>query len=450
MKNDFMREKPVLSLVLSMSLPMTLSMLVNSLYNIVDSYFVARISEAAMTALSLVYPLQILTTAVGVGLGIGLNAAASYYLGAKQNDEANRTASAGVILSIIHGILLTVFCLLAVPHFLRLFTQDEYIIQHGMTYSLIVFAFCVPHSLGIAFEKIFQAEGQMVISMISMLGGCIANIILDPILIFGTPFIPAMGITGAAVATGIGQTLPILIYLFFYRTKPLPIKLVFRRNTLDRRLCKRIYSISVPAAITIALPSVLITVLNGILAAFSQSYVLILGIYYKLQTFIYLTTSGIVQGIRPIIGYNYGAKEYARVRAIFATALKLTLGVMTIGTMICLFFSDALIGLFTTTPDTIKAGGEALRIISCGFIVSAVSVTISGTLEGLGQGMDSLKISLLRYIITIIPLSFLLSRMFGPVGVWYSFGLSEAVTSLAAVWIYHRVKLRTFSAGYQG
>ena len=192
MKNDFMREKPVLSLVLSMSLPMTLSMLVNSLYNIVDSYFVARISEAAMTALSLVYPLQILTTAVGVGLGIGLNATASYYLGAKQNDEANRTASAGVILSIIHGILLTVFCLLAVPHFLRLFTQDEYIIQHGMTYSLIVFSFCIPHSLGIAFEKIFQAEGQMVISMISMLGGCIANIILDPILIFGTPFIPAM------------------------------------------------------------------------------------------------------------------------------------------------------------------------------------------------------------------------------------------------------------------
>ena len=133
MKNDFMREKPVLSLVLSMSLPMTLSMLVNSLYNIVDSYFVARISEAAMTALSLVYPLQILTTAVGVGLGIGLNATASYYLGAKQNDEANRTASTGVILSIIHGILLTVFCLLAVPHFLRLFTQDECIIQHGMT-----------------------------------------------------------------------------------------------------------------------------------------------------------------------------------------------------------------------------------------------------------------------------------------------------------------------------
>ena len=196
-----------------------------------------------------------------------------------------------------------------------------------------------------------------------------------------------------------------------------------------------------PAAITIALPSVLITVLNGILASFSQTYVLILGIYYKLQTFIYLTTSGVVQGIRPIIGYNYGAEEYARVRAIFSTALKLTLGVMTIGTVICLFFSDALIGLFTSIPDTIQAGGRALRMISCGFIVSAVSVTISGTLEGLGRGMDSLKISLLRYGVTIIPLAFFFSRIFGVTGVWCAFGVSEALTSLAAVWIYRRVKL---------
>lgn len=444
MQNDFMREKPVFQLVLSMSLPMTLSMLVNSLYNIVDSYFVARISEESMTALSLVYPLQILITAVGVGLGIGLNATASYYLGAKQNKEANRAASAGIMLSIFHGILLTVFCSLAVPYFLRLFTGDPATIQYGLIYSYIVFAFCVPHSLGVAFEKIFQAEGQMVISMISMLGGCVVNIILDPILIFGTRFTPAMGIKGAALATGIGETLPVVIYLFFYRTKPLPIKLIFGRDTLDKALCKKIYSISVPAAITIALPSVLITVLNGILASFSQAYVLILGIYYKLQTFIYLTTSGIVQGIRPIIGYNYGAKEYGRVRAIFATALKLTLGVMTVGTIICLFFSEGLIGLFTSTPDTIKAGGKALRMISCGFIVSAVSVTISGTLEGLGRGVESLKISLLRYVLTIIPLAFLLSRVFGAEGVWLSFGLSEAVTSLAAVWIYQKVKRNGF------
>lgn len=441
MQNDFMREKPVLPLVLSMSLPMTLSMLVNSLYNIVDSYFVARISEASMTALSLVYPLQILITAVGVGLGIGLNATASYYLGAKQNEEANRAASTGVMLSILHGILLTVFCSLSVPHFLRLFTRDSATIQYGLAYSYIVFVFCIPHSVGVAFEKIFQAEGQMVISMISMLGGCVTNIILDPILIFGTSFTPAMGIEGAALATGIGETVPIAIYLFFYWTKPLPIKLHFRRSRLDGALCKRIYAISIPAAITIALPSILITVLNGILSSFSQAYVLILGIYYKLQTFIYLTTSGIVQGIRPIVGYNYGAKEYARVRAIFATALKLTLGVMAIGTVICMFFSEVLIGLFTTTPDTIKEGGRALQIISCGFIVSAVSVTISGTLEGLGRGMESLKISLLRYVLTIIPLAFLLSRVFGPRGVWYSFGLSEAVTSLAAVWIYRKMQL---------
>lgn len=442
MQDDFMREKPVLPLVLSMALPMTLSMLVNSLYNIVDSYFIAKISEDAMTAVSLVYPLQIFITAVAVGLGIGLNASAAYYLGAQQGELANRTASAGVLLSIVHGIILTAACILAVPYFLRMFTENPQIIRDGLSYSYIVFAFCVPLTLGVAFEKIFQAEGQMVISMLSMLGGCITNIILDPILIFGTPFTPAMGITGAALATGIGEALPVVIYLLFYRFKPLPIKLVFRRNLLDKQLCGKIYAVGIPAAVTMALPSLLITVLNGILAAFSSSYVLILGIYYKLQTFIYLTANGIVQGIRPIIGYNYGAKEYGRVKEIFATALKLTLGVMAAGTVICLLFSDALIGLFTANSDTIRSGETALRIISCGFIVSAVSVTVSGALEGLGKGMDSLKISLLRYIIIIIPAAFLLSRMFGAFGVWYAFAVSELFTALAAVWIYRKVPLK--------
>lgn len=436
MQSDFMREKPVLPLVLSMALPMTLSMLVNSLYNIVDSYFVAKISEEAMTALSLVYPLQIFINAVAVGLGIGLNAVAAYYLGAQQKKEADGAATAGVVISIFHGIILTVLCILTVPYFLRLFTQDETVIQHGLTYSTIVFMFATALSLGVAFEKIFQAEGQMMISMICMMGGCVTNIILDPILIFGAGSIPAMGITGAALATGIGELVPIVMYLFFYFTKPLPIKLNFRGKILDISLCRKIYAIGIPATITIALPSVLITVLNGILASFSASYVFILGVYYKLQTFIYLTANGIVQGIRPIIGYNYGAKEYTRVKEIFSTALKLTLGVMTVGTVICLLSADALIGLFSTNPNTIAEGGKALRIISCGFIISAVSVTVCGALEGLGKGVSSLVISLLRYLVIIIPAALLLSRFFGPVGVWYAFAVSEVLTTLAAIRIY--------------
>lgn len=442
MQSDFMREKPVLPLVLSMALPMTLSMLVNSLYNIVDSYFVAKISEEAMTAISLVYPLQIFITAVAVGLGIGLNAVAAYHLGAQQKEEADRAATSGMLLSIFHGIALTILCILAVPHFLRLFTQDLTVLQYGLTYSYIVFLFCVPLTVGVAWEKIFQAEGQMVISMLSMMGGCVTNIILDPLFIFGAGPIPAMGITGAALATGIGEFLPVVLYLFFYFTKPLPIQLNFRNKPLDMALCKRIYAVGIPASITMALPSVLITVLNGILASFSASYVFILGVYYKLQTFIYLTANGIVQGIRPIIGYNYGAKEYIRVRTIFTTALKLTLGVMAVGTLICLTSADTLISLFSTNSATILEGGKALRIISCGFILSAVSVTVCGALEGLGKGVASLAISLLRYIIIIIPAAWLLSWCFGAVGVWYAFGLSEAITSLAALSIYRKINLQ--------
>ena len=300
MNQTFMKEKKILPLVLSMSLPMVLSMLVNSLYNIIDSYFVAKISENAMTALSLVYPLQILINAVAVGLGIGLNTAASFYLGAQNHEKADDAASLGMVLSVIHGFVLTFICILIVPSFLHLFTQDEAIISYALTYSYIVFAFTTPITISIAMEKVFQAEGQMVITMTTMLCGCITNIILDPIFIFGLGPVPEMGIAGAAWATGIGQIVPMVLYFIIYLKKPLPLRLRIRKGMFDRKLYGRIYGVGIPAALNMALPSLMITALNGILASFSAVYVLVLGIYYKLQTFIYLTANGIVQGIRPI------------------------------------------------------------------------------------------------------------------------------------------------------
>ena len=309
MNQTFMKEKKILPLVLSMSLPMVLSMLVNSLYNIIDSYFVAKISENAMTALSLVYPLQILINAVAVGLGIGLNTAASFYLGAQDHEKADDAASLGMVLSVIHGLVLTFICILIVPSFLHLFTQDEAVISYALTYSYIVFAFTTPITISIAMEKVFQAEGQMVITMTTMLCGCITNIILDPIFIFGLGPVPEMGIAGAAWATGIGQIVPMMLYFIIYLKKPLPLRLRIRKGMFDQKLCGRIYGVGIPAALNMALPSLMITALNGILASFSAVYVLVLGIYYKLQTFIYLTANGIVQGIRPIAGYNYGAGD---------------------------------------------------------------------------------------------------------------------------------------------
>lgn len=438
MDQTYMKEKPVLQLVLSMSLPMILSMMVSSLYNIIDSFFVAKISENAMTALALVFPVQNLVNAVTIGFGIGVNAVIAFHLGAQEQKMADAAASWGMLLSILHGILLTVACIAAMPSFLGKFTQDAGTVGLGLQYSRIVFGFAAVIAMELCFEKIFQSVGKMTVSMICMLTGCIANILLDPVLIFGLGPAPQMGIRGAALATGIGQVLTLGAYILFYLSGPIPVKLRFKSLRWDWRLTKKLYAIGIPAALNLALPSVLISALNGILAAFSQSCVLVLGIYYKLQTFLYLSANGIIQGIRPLIGYNYGAGEQKRVRKIYAATLALTASIMTAGTLLCLAIPHRLIGLFTQNPETVRAGADALRIISAGFVVSAVSVTSSGALEGLGMGMPSLLISLCRYLVFILPAAFVLSRLSGATGVWHAFWVAETLSAIVSGIIYRK------------
>ena len=435
MNETFMKEKPVFPLIMSMGLPMMISMLVNSLYNIVDSFFVAKISEDAMTALSLVYPVQNFINAVAIGFGIGINALIAFYLGAGNNKAADAAATRGTILTSIHGILMTVVCIAFMPHFLRFFTKDRHILDLGLRYSNIVFAFSIIIALNLSFEKIFQAVGKMKVTMIALMCGCLTNIFLDPVMIFGLGPFPEMGIEGAALATGIGQVVNLVIYLAVYRLRPIHVRIKKDYLRPDRGIDLRLYSIGIPAALNLALPSLLISVLNSLLAAFSQSYVVILGIYYKLQTFLYLPASGIVQGMRPVIGYNYGAQEYRRVRRIYLVTLAMSSVIMIAGTAICLSVPERLMEMFTSNPETVRAGRTALRIISAGFLVSAVSVTSSGALEGLGKGTASLAISLCRYVIVILPAAFLLSRIFGAAGVWNAFWITEAVTAIVSFMI---------------
>lgn len=425
MDQTFMKEKPVMPLVISMALPMTISMLVNALYNIVDSYFVAKISEDSMTALSLVYPMQNLIMAVTVGFAIGVNAIIAFYLGAKKSEAANQAASMGMLFNIIHGILLNIGCIAIMPAFLRIFTKDSNIMKMGLDYSNILFMFTIPISISISFEKIFQSVGNMKVSMICMILGCVTNIILDPLFIFGIGFIPELGIKGAAIATCIGQLVTLSGYIIAYFVRPIPAKIRIEYMKFDSTLCKKMYAIGIPATLNLALPSIQISALNGILSAYSAGYVLVLGSYYKLQTFLYLTVNGVVQGMRPLIGYNYGAGEKKRVRDIFKSALILIVGVMVIGTILCLIIPDKLIGLFTNKANTIEIGKTALRIISLGFIVSSVPVAVSGALEGLGKGKESLVISILRYIVIMIPLAFFISRIVGATGVWHAFWITE-------------------------
>lgn len=439
MNQDYMKEKKILPLVISMALPMVISMAVNSLYNIVDSYFVAKISEDAMTVLSLVYPVQNLMTAIAVGFGVGMNAQIAFCLGAKKNEQADRAAVTGLLLSFIHGIALMVVCILFIPKFLSFYTDSEDIIKMGLEYANRAFIFSAIIMLGISFEKIFQAVGRMKTTMLCMLVGFIANIVLDPLMIFGIGFFPEMGMAGAAYATGIGQCATLIAYIIFALIKPLPVSFSKKNVSFNKNLLSKLYTVGIPASLNMALPSLQVSALNGILSAFSDKYVLVLGAYYKLQTFIYLSANGIIQGVRPIASFNYGAGEIKRVNDTFKTTIALTAGVMALGVMLSVTIPAKIIGLFTSSADTIDIGVKALRIISAGFVFSAVSVTCCGMLEALGKGAPSLGVSCIRYAVIIIPAAYILSRTaLGAQGVFFAFPVSEIITAAVSYVIFKK------------
>ena len=396
MDQMYMKEKPILPLLLSMALPMVISMFVNSLYNIIDSIFVAKISEDAMTALSLVYPVQNLINSIAVGFGVGINAVIAMFLGAGKAKEANKAATQGLFLNVIHGILLTIVGLMIMPSFLAMFTNDQTVIGMGLQYSTIALMFSTIIMASISFEKIFQAVGNMVITMIALMTGCIVNIVLDPLLIFGIGFFPKLGIQGAALATGIGQSSTLILYLIVYILRPIHVKI-------------------------------------------RKDYLKLEAVCVKLQTFLYLTANGMIQGMRPIMSYNYGAKESARVRKIYLMTFEIVVGIMAVGTVICFVMPQTLMSMFTSNPETLTEGAIALRIICAGFIASSVSVVSAGAFEALGKGIQSFLISFLRYVVVIIPAAFVLSKTVGVHGVWHAFWIAEIITAVIAFILYYQL-----------
>lgn len=435
----FMKERPVMPLLLSMSIPMIISMLSSSLYNIVDGIFISQISPDAMTALSLVFPMQNVITAVGVGFGVGINAVIAKALGAGEHDRAEKAAMQGCVLCLLHGILLIAGCEVLLKGFLRMYTDDPDILQYGIRYGRIVFAFALIFNMTVAMEKIFQAVGKMKLVMCSMLMGCGVNILLDPVMIFGWGPFPEMGITGAAVATGIGETIPLVIYLLAYRFCPTGICLKRKNIRINADIAGKMYYVGVPAIMNMFLPSIMISALNAILAPFSAVYVLVLGIYYKLQSLLSQTANGVIQGMRPITSYNYGAKEYRRVGQIYGCALFVIVCIMAAGTICCLAMPRQLMLLFDADYQTAEIGERALRIICAGFVVSGVSITSCGALEALGRGIPSFVISLLRYVAVILPAALVFSHLFGAEGVWHAFWIAEAVTGFISWRIFSHV-----------
>ena len=437
--NTFMKTRPIFPLLMSMSIPMMLSMLIQSLYNIVDSIYVSRLGTDALTAVSLAYPLQNVVVSVSVGIGVGITSAISIHLGAGNQEKANRSATIGLALAFFHCLLFLLAGIFVTKPFLKLFTNDVQILADACDYTYIVLCLSFGALLQVTMEKIFQGIGEMKLTMYLLSSGCIINIILDPILIFGFLGFPALGVKGAAIATVIGQICAFLLYIVVYRKKKLSIRIHPRYLCFDKQIILQIYGVGIPSSIMMTLPSILISVLNRILASFSSVYVAVLGVYFKLQTFIYMPANGI------IIGYNYGAGETKRVKSAIRYSLLAAATLMLLGTLLSLLIPTQIFSLFDADEELMSAGVTALRIICLGFLISTIGIIYSGTFEALGKGKHSLIISLLRQFLITIPCGFILSRFFGPVGVWISFPVGELCASVAAFFLLRHFKKGIYS-----
>lgn len=435
-----MRTKPIFPLLVSMALPMMFSMMIQSLYNIIDSIFVAKLGSDAFTAVSLIFPLQNLVLAVAVGFGVGVNSCIAIATGSQDIKRAENAAMSGILLSILHSVLFILFGIFATRPFLQMFTTNEAILNMGSQYGYIVLCLSFGCLIQVCYEKIFQALGNMNITMIVLSVGAVINIILDPIFIFGYLGFPAMGVAGAAIATVCGQISGLFIYIFYYHKKKDSILLQISLRGFSPRIqiIRQLYTVGIPSSIMIALPSILISSLNSMLVRFSSVHVAVLGIYYKLQTFIYLPSGGIVQGMRPIVGFNYGAGEMDRVKKTLDLSLVFTAAIMLVGTLLSLIIPEQLLLMFNASEETLKIGIPALRIISLGFLISSFGVIYSGAFEALGKGLSSLIISLLRQLVIILPLSGLLIPLIGPTGVWITFPIAEAIASAISILLIRR------------
>lgn len=435
---NLMGTKKITPLLLSMSIPPMISMMIQSLYNIVDSIFVARLSSDALTAVSLAFPLQNLVLALAVGSGVGLNACIARGLGSKDYKSVEETATHGFILTTLHAILFILIGIFLTKPFLSIFAQNESILKMSCSYTYIVIIFSFGQLFHLYAEKNFQATGNMVTPMLLQGLGAIINIILDPILIFGLFGFPALGVAGAAIATVIAQITACTVALILFFQKKNIIKINFKNFKFNWSIVKKIYTIAIPSSLLIALPSVLVGILNSILISLSDYGVAVFGIYNKLQTFIYMPAGGVIQGLRPIMSYNYGAKNYKRMKQAIKSALTICILIMILGTIMFMAVPQLIIQLFNNDSEILSVGTAALRIISSGFVISTISIVLSGAFEALGKGMLSLKVSLARSLLIIPPVAFICSRFMGLYGVWIAFPIAETTAAIIALVLYKK------------
>lgn len=428
MQENKMGVMPIDKLIISMSLPIMISMLVQALYNIIDSIFVAKINENALTAVSMAFPIQNLMIAVGVGTAVGMNALLARSLGEKDFDKVNKVAENGIFLGILSYLAFLILGLFFAEPFFRSQTDIEEIVAYGTQYLSICCCLSFGVFIQVMFERMLQATGKTVLSMITQGIGAIVNIILDPILIFGAFGLPKMGVAGAAAATVIGQIVAAIAGIVLNQTKNHEIHLQlkgFRPNSL---IIKQIYGIGVPSIVMQAIGSVMTYGMNRILISFTPTATAVFGVYFKLQSFVFMPVFGLNSGVIPIMAYNYGAQKRDRVAKTLKHTVLYALAILTVGTVIFQLFPGPLLLMFNASDSMLSIGIPALRIISLGFIPAAIGISCGGAFQALGKAVYSMIVSIARQLIVLLPVAYALSHLAGVNAVWWSFPVAEMVS----------------------
>lgn len=435
-----MAVRPVFPLLMSMAIPPMISMLIQSLYNIVDSMFVAKIGEDALTAVSLAFPVQTLIVACSVGIGVGVNSYISRSLGREDQEGADSAVAHGLLMAAFVAVLFIIAGQFLLEPFFRLFSDDPAILADAITYTNICLTFCAGSFIHICIEKVFQSTGSMIFPMLLQALGAITNIILDPIMIFGLFGFPAMGVKGAAVATVIGQHTAMLASLLVFLLGKFAVRLDLRNFHFSWKMIRDIASIAIPNSCMNALGSVLVMGLNSILIGFSNTAVSLFGIYYKLQTFVFMPASGLTQGAMPIMGFSYGAGNGKRLQHTLSISLRVCFVIMAVGCVLFMAAPEWLLGLFDASEEMLAIGVPALRIISVSFLPAAIGFILPTMFQSMGQGGYSLIVFLLRQLVITLPAAAILSGSFGLTGIWASFILAESVAAGAAFLFYEKLR----------
>lgn len=432
-KENKMAVMPMPKLVISMSLPLMLSLLIQSLYNIVDSIFVAKLSEEALTATSLVFPMQLLMIAVGVGTAVGVNAVLSKNIGAKNTAMIENIATTGLLLSLISALIFMILGFTFVKTFVHAFAKDEVIAEYSIQYLSICMIFCVGSLVSTMFQRFLQAVGDAFYSMLSLVAGAVTNLILDPILIFGLIGLPALGVRGAAIATVIGQCVSAIVAICLNMKKNPVVKLKWKNYRINKDVVAQIYKVGFPTIITQAVGSIMVAAINAILMPFSSTAVAFFGVYYKLQSFLFMPMNGLGQAAIPIVGFSYGSKNYKRIGETFRTILPIAIGISLIATVVFMALPSALLNLFSPSSEMLSIGIPALRIISVTFAFASVTTILGYSMSGLGNGVINMLGTSLRQLIIFVPLAYIFATFFGIDRVWFSIWISEIIAMVYAI-----------------